>query len=248
MKSKLMVTVFCVFAAMCLLAFQGDSTENNHADWSFELPPPPPAPDLVPEELPEELSRIMSTAGNPPSWYTAGGNSWMNYDFNSQSISQTNVDWPITIVFYGNATINKVKLIFLGYPGSRKYAAYDSGGGTQWDQDGGTKVWVTFAGPDGSDSDTLHLRYYAPPGTDYFDGTSGWGHYVIASTHFDFNPPWDTVVGYSEDAADMAVKIAASKGYTVYNDYFWINNYESLRNESNHWWQCDGYVSLVYVP
>lgn len=216
------------------------------------LPQPPmspvtvtPAPEWIDELNP---SRVSATTYNPLYWINAGGKEWINYDFNSKSISTTNVDWPIMIIFYGNATVNKVKSIYGGLTlASTKYAAYDIGSGTRWDSDMGTKVSVTFGGPDGSDSDTLHLRIYAPS-TDYFDGSGGWGHYVIASAHFDFNPPWDTVCGYSEDAEHIALQIAAGKGYTVYYDYYYIYNYEAFRNESNHYWQSDGYVSLVYVP
>lgn len=249
MKSKLLVTVLSVF--VFFLGSQGDV--RNYDVSSIELPPPP---NVLINETPEAeeegdesgISRIMATASNNPGWINCGGKLWVNYDFNSQTIAQNNVDWPITIIFYGNANINKVKNIFDGYPGSWKYAAYDIGSGTQWDRDGGTKIWVLFGGMDGYDLDTLHLRLYAPPSTDYFDGDSGWGHYVIASTHFDFDPPWDTKCGYSEDAEHMALQYCADIGYTVYYDWIDIGNYESLRNENNHWWQSDGYVSLVYVP
>jgi hypothetical protein len=254
MKLKLAVTVFSMVIVLFLMGSQGKDVRGNHDSISaVELPAPPPPPDTIlpDEDIDEsELSRVMATAGNDPSWWSAGGKSWVNYDFKSQSISKTNVDWPIMIIFYGNATVNKVKSIYGGITlwGSTMYGAYNIGNGTQWDSDRGTKVTVSFGGPDGYDSDTLHLRIYAPSSTDYFDGDAGWGHYVIASAHFDFNPPWDSIVGYSEDAEHAALQIASSKGYTVYYDWSWIGNYESLRNESNHWWQSDGYVSLVYVP
>ena len=64
MKSKFVVTVFCVFAAMFLMGFHGDSTENNEAVWAVELPPPPPGPELLPEGLPEELAGTMSAGSN----------------------------------------------------------------------------------------------------------------------------------------------------------------------------------------
>ena len=204
-----------------------------------------PANDLI-EEL--NMSRLSATTYNSLYWITCGGQKWLNYDFYSKSATTTNVDWPIMIIFYGNATVNKVKDIYGGLViANSQYAKYNIGGADQWDSDMGTKVSVTFAGPDGSDSDNLHLRIYAPS-TDYFDGDGGWGHYVIASAHFDFNPPWDSVCGYSEDAEHKALQIAAGQGYTVYYDYTYIYNPESFRNESNHYWQSDGYASIVYVP
>jgi len=254
MKSKALAAGLFVLLVCFLMGIQGDVRGDQ--DFYFtpgtELPPPP-VPNL--EDTGERvdqpgLSGAMATAGNNPAWVNCGGKLWVNYDFLSKSIAQNNVDWPIMIIFYGNATVNKVKDIYGGMTiwGASQDAAYDIGGGTQWDSDRGTKVSVYFGGPDGYDTDTLHLRIYAPSSTDYFDGDGGWGHYVIASTHFDFNPPWDTVCGYSEDCEHMALQIAASKGYTVYYDWTYIGNPESFRNASNHWWQSDGYVSLVYVP
>jgi hypothetical protein len=256
MKSKLLVSVLCVLMVFVFMGFQDDGRGN---DPGVEFPvidlpaPPPPIPmEVIPGEgiNKDGLSGIEATAGNVPSWVNCDGKYWVNYDFLSQSISQSNVDWPIMIIFYGNATVNKVKNIYGGTTiASTMNGAYNIGSGTQWDTDMGTKLSVTFGGPDGNDSDTLHLRIYAPPGTDYFDGNAGsWGHYVIASAHFDFNPPWDSICGYSEDCEHKALQIAANQGYSVIYDYIYISNYESLRNASNHWWQSDGYVSLVYVP
>lgn len=199
-----------------------------------------------------------ATASQDPAWIKLGGKKWVNYDFcrETQGIAKNNVDWPIMIIFYGNATVNKVKAIYNGATlASLQYAAYDIGSGTQWVSDKGIKVERKFCGPNGYCKRTLHLRIYAPDGN-YFDGDGGWGHYVIASAHVDFDPPslcnkvppYDKVCGYSEYCADMALQIAASKGYTVSYDCFYIGNYESLRNENGHWWQSNGYVSLVYIP
>jgi hypothetical protein len=265
MKSKLFFTLLTCLIVFFLVGSIGDDRlpsdlrdydyaktnyDSSNPDDPSKYPPITPIVATQADELINELapSRISATTYNPLYWIACGGKKWINYDFRSKSISTTNVDWPIMIIFYGNATVNKVKNIYGGITiASTMYAAYDIGIGTQWDSDRGTKMTVTFGGPDGSDNDTLHLRLYAPS-TDYFDGDGGWGHYVIASTHFDFNPPWDTICGYSEDAEHMAVQIAANQGYTVYYDYTYIYNYESFRNENNHYWQSDGYASLVYVP
>ena len=37
------------------------------------------------------------------------GDQFWNYDFTSKRVRASGVDWPIGLVFYGNATINKVK-------------------------------------------------------------------------------------------------------------------------------------------
>lgn len=37
-----------------------------------------------------------------------------NYDFLSDQASSSNVDWSVTMLFYGNAEVNKVKLALFG--------------------------------------------------------------------------------------------------------------------------------------
>jgi hypothetical protein len=253
MKSKALTAGLFVLLVCFLVGIRGDVRVDQD---SYFIPgtelPPPPVPNIEDTgEGADQPGLLGATASNSPDWINCGGKKWVNYDFcsNSKNIAQNNVDWPIMIIFYGNATVDKVKDIYGGKTifGASQYAAYDIGSVTQWDSDRGTKVSVEFCGPDKYFNPTLHLRIYAPR-ADYFDGDGGWGHYVIASAHFDFNPPLDTVCGYSEDCADMALQIAASKGYTVSYDCFYIGNYERFRNENGHWWKSNGYVSLVYVP
>ena len=37
-----------------------------------------------------------------------GGDSFRNFDFDSQRASAGNVDWPVDLVFWGNASVDKV--------------------------------------------------------------------------------------------------------------------------------------------
>src|SRR5919108_351313 len=71
------------------------------------------------------------------------GDAIRNYDFTSQSVSSTNVDWGIDLNFYNNADINKVKnaLNPYGYSGtgSTMYGRLsdNGGGGEGWGGGGG---------------------------------------------------------------------------------------------------------------
>ena len=65
------------------------------------------------------------------------GDQFWNYDFTARRVRADGVDWPMSLVFYGNATINKVKR-FLGNEydksGSPMYARLKDGRRWQWDR------------------------------------------------------------------------------------------------------------------
>jgi hypothetical protein len=131
-----------------------------------------------------------------------------NWDFNDTRVGISTTDWPITIVFYGDATKAKVAdaLRWRGYliPGSYMYALIndrDPYYGTDnwfWDSDNGLKKYERISQPvmellareckDPYLNSTwdvfIHIRLYANPDTGYI--FSPWlGKYVIASTHLD---------------------------------------------------------------
>ncbi len=70
-----------------------------------------------------------------------GEDGFYNYDFLSNTASSTNVDWPITMVFYNNAEVTKVKNIFFGSAllAWSMYEYLNDGTGWVWDDDKGTK-------------------------------------------------------------------------------------------------------------
>lgn len=39
----------------------------------------------------------------------------ITYDFYSEIASSSNVDWPVTMVFYGHAEVDRVKMIYFGW-------------------------------------------------------------------------------------------------------------------------------------
>lgn len=181
-------------------------------------------------------------------WIELGRQKWLNYSFFRKDRAALKPDWPISLIFYGNATVEKVKAIYGKYRlSTRKHILYEAGAGPVWDSDSGVKSDVWFKGPDGLDKDAFHLRIFAPP-AGFFEGEGSWGHYVIATAHFDFNPPLDSVCGYSEDAEYLAVRIAERKGYEAAYRYVNLFNGETFRVKKHHYRQSDGYASLVYIP
>jgi hypothetical protein len=181
-------------------------------------------------------------------WVGLGRQKWLNYSFYNQKRTSLKPDWPISIIFYGNATVEKVKKIYGKYRlSTKKYILYGEEAELAWDSDRGVKKTEWFDGPDGTDRDVLHVRIFAPP-AGYFEGEGAWGHYVIATAHFDFNPPIDNSCGYSEDAEHRALGIAERKGYTVFYDRVNLFNGQKFRVRKHYYWQSDGYAGLVYLP
>jgi hypothetical protein len=205
---------------------------------------------------------------------------FMNYDFGSRSAAngaerplgdperteaQSSVDWPMTLLFYNSANINKVKNKLLRYfPYSteagvnfatRQWARLNDGHGWRTDTDRGKKDSLC---PElhGEGSSASHYRVYADADDHMKSYRINLGFYVIATTHHDVNEclPFapDSVKnsGYSDDAEEDVAK-AAEKVWgrsNVQRHYaFWQNQEESRRIES-HVWQSDGYATRIRIP
>ena len=217
-----------------------------------QSPPPPlemvriaPADDLLPH-MPQ--SDFHAETRRNLRWIGIGRQRWLNFGFYKKAKTSLKPDWPVSIIFYGNASVGKVKKLFgKTRLSTNKYVFYDEGAGMTWDADKGVKTRVWFAGPDGPDRDVLHVRVFAPP-VGYFEGEGAWGRYVIATTHFDFNPPFDNRCGYSEDAERQALRMAERQGYLVFYHCVNLFNAERLRARRHYYWQSDGYAGLVRIP
>ena len=120
-----------------------------------------------------------------------------NYDFESDTAAGNNVDFPVTMVFWGNAEVDKVKSIFFGTGAiaEKKYEKVDDGYGWVWDIDRGTKGIVYSEYLNGVVY--LYMRVYADSDDRLYN--SYWGYYVIATTHYDDFPDEDWA-GWSEYA------------------------------------------------
>jgi hypothetical protein len=115
-----------------------------------------------------------------------------NWDFKCDTsgscIARTNVDWPMSALFYNNAEINKVKDNILGSRydqggtcASPMHARLDDGHGFNWDTDSGKKTTCCTVTGTGD-----HIRFYAAgyASHDRMYNTA-WGYWIVASTHQD---------------------------------------------------------------
>ena len=173
-----------------------------------------------------------------------------NYDFTAKTVSATGVDWSVTIVFYGNASVSKIKKAYQirGWSNpfvTTMYGYLNDGAGFGFAGDGGVKMFATK---------TPHMRLYAPGGRMY---NAAWGYYVVATTHFDnaeLKAPPTQWFGKSEEAATVAVQTAVTawgaKNVTVNTLALDNAQYgeEVGANGERHIWQCDGMATMVKVP
>jgi hypothetical protein len=180
-----------------------------------------------------------------------------NYDSTDPVQSHTVSDWPITMVFYGGATVNRVKDQVIGSPfnfsGSRLYQYLtddrSNPAAAVWDQDAGVKT--TAYCPAFTDSD--HIRIYAD-GDDFLYNVD-YGMYVLGTTHKDSqecNPDASKrVSGWSEWVEDAVANHVRGKGYLVSQNCCWMFNAEGARLEQgtpDYYWLNNGYATYVYVP
>jgi hypothetical protein len=173
--------------------------------------------------------------------------SFYNYDFlNQNNTNADNVDWALSMLFYDNATVTKVKGIYWGSTswGSAMHGRINDGGGWLWSSDKGTKEGPLCA------SSVRHMRLYANGNNRSYN--SNWGYYVLGSTHYDLDEciPWNSRFGWSETAEAWLAQIARDKGYTVFQNWNNWHNAEPERWEADgkHFWQNNGMATAVRVP
>jgi hypothetical protein len=195
-------------------------------------------------------SNAMASTAKSLATVTFGGDSYQNYDFNSKTVADNNVDWPVDLVFWGNASISKVyNKINWSWSGSTEYERVNDGSGNVWVSSGGRKNTIC--------TDT-HYRIYAPS-VGYLSN-SILGHYVIGTAHLDKNECFGPArYGWNETAeANVAARAAAAWGSPAV-----VKNAMSMpdgtptfllfRNaqtgwQGNHYFNNNGYPTLVHVP
>jgi hypothetical protein len=177
-----------------------------------------------------------------------------NYDFRSRTVARDNVDWAVTLMFWNNATINRIKNSGIG-------PLYDQTGGTMygrmregtvagyvWDADGGRKT-TKCPGAPFQPREARHYRIYAD-GDDRLYNLS-WGFWVFGTTHFDINEcslTQPAFFGYSEDAEGRLVSAWNSRTpWPATNDWASFFNAEPFRVQGDHIWDNNARASLFYV-
>jgi hypothetical protein len=187
-----------------------------------------------------------ATASNLTPVNTGYNDSFWNYDFASTAGGNTNVDWAVSLLFYGGADINRVKNAissYYGSTGSTKYARLSDGTTAVWDADGGMK---TIACPIGTSA--YHYRVYADADDRMYNANLG--YYVFGTTHIDTNECGGGTRSYgNSEATELNVgNNFTSRGYSVYRDWADFFNYEPDRVEGDHRWYNNGYASYIYIP
>lgn len=203
------------------------------------------------------------TANQPLKSFGSGGWRVYNYDFDTDSMpGRAYVDWPVTIIFAGNGTVNEVKSALgdeYDRSGSKMKIWYRLGSAAV-DEDGGKKT-SKCSGRDGTKEGWLwpqhtnHFRVYAPTPADYFQSRR-WGKYSVATTHQDWyecNDKEDRRFGWSERTENDIVGIARSKSGDfgrVIQDRMDLHNPEPDRVEGEygqHHWRSDRMASWIIV-
>jgi len=172
------------------------------------------AADSVPAALPRNLKKITSHLVP-----ALAGDYFWNYDFRSTDIPPRyrakaifNADWPVTLIFYGNADVQTAKDLWNRglITNSPKYLASpmhtvvrdkpDPGDAGRDHVQPRSGVWDTdhgsYHGHGGCYGvDKWHYRVYAPGpdnGGDNRMYSPDWGFYVVGTTHIDHNEwLWD---------------------------------------------------------
>ena len=150
-------------------------------------------------------------------WMTWYNDYWWNWDFESQTASRTNVDWPVDVIFVNKAAINLVKTPYLDLrdsQGRQRWFMYKPIGdtcgsqmkmylqdadpfppGAHWDGDSGIKGGYLNPGGykcvPGNGEYSVHFRLYADSptqgGNDMMGYNVDWGDWVMATSHLDYS-------------------------------------------------------------
>jgi hypothetical protein len=180
-----------------------------------------------------------------------GGPAFLDYD-GKPTLETSERDWPVSLIFAGNASIAKVKsalrTVGLTRTGLTKYLAYRIGTGSlRFDSDKGLKTRCDASGTD------VHVRLYAPRATDRFVDPD-FGSVVVGTTHLDHAdgcsaPP--TVFSSSEVAERRVAGLLRRRGWRVQVDRLALGNDEPYRREVSdpaHIWWSNGRATVITVP
>jgi hypothetical protein len=165
------------------------------------------------------------------------GDSWYNYDFMTPTYAANNVDWPVTALYYGNASASYLRGILWGVASNDTVMCNLIGDqGTYWDDyDQGSKSGF----PMGS-----HIRFYAANGERSYCPSLGYN--VVGTTHHDYL----AVYGWTEDNSYViSSDIAAVIGWNnVSLNSVYMYNAEVTRWEDVvRYVQNDGYADFIYI-
>lgn len=184
-----------------------------------------------------------------------GGDYFLNYD-GGQTVDREERDWPVGMIFYGDASVDRVKT-FYGTRGFTREGGYMYMGYRDGDLRGpALRAWQRFDRDKGKKTECVngyddHFRVYGPSNTDRFNDPR-YGYFVVATAHIDHGDgggacagtPW---FGESEQVERRLAAIAAST-YRVNLNAKPLNNFERRRVEGDHHWSNGGRATTVRMP
>jgi hypothetical protein len=179
---------------------------------------------------------------------TIGDDTIRNYDFNSQTVSGSNVDWAVALIFKNNATINKVKNALENpydqgaFCASAQYGRLNDGAGYVWDSDSGKKT--TCCPVTGSD---YHFRVYADS-DDRLGYNATLGYWVFGTTHKDVKECGSGTWFGDSEVAESYMRSVKPSTWGVAANARWMSNYEAPRWDGDHYWNNSGYATVFSVP
>lgn len=197
--------------------------------------------------------------------YHTGLDWFWNYDFTtkdrlpSRTASRCDVDWPVNLIFWGNASVAKVEGLGAFREDriqSTKHARMkDARGvrdprgaipfGTFWDDNNGSAVGENCIGT------KRHFRVYAPGRADAEDRLYNltYEFYVFATTHKDHNETcrgeW---FGESEDVEEEVGDEAEDEGWTVARNAVNLFNAEGPYIRGKYHVRNNGRATKIKVP
>ncbi|MGC4941892.1 hypothetical protein [Kribbella sp. DT2] len=191
---------------------------------------------------------IAASTPNTVQYVVHDNSGLVNYDFQSTNAVNTNVDWPINVVFYNGASVDNIKFALENSYGANSTNRMHIpvtyyGGENHWDEDAGKKgVACPTTG-----RWTRHYRIYGGYGDSIY--SQDIGYWVAATTHKDADecPPIGKRFYDSEEVEENIAAIWANAGYTVHNDLVSWSNPEPYRVEGNHTWNSNGLVTYIDV-
>jgi hypothetical protein len=202
-------------------------------------------PPQVPQsfDIAHERPRFVRLSDAGPSFFAYDGD---------PTLGRSGRDWPVSLVFTGNASITRVKKELraagLTRSGHTRYLAYQTADATiRFDGDRGLK------GPCDANGTDAHVRLYAPTATDRFVDPE-FGSVVLGTAHLDRADGCSvqpTMFGFSEVAEQRVGALLARRGWRVQPDRLALGNSEPYRREvidPAHVWWSDGRATVIAVP
>jgi hypothetical protein len=226
------------------------------------------------DDVPDDAEHAGTTDPKKVHFFNILGDTFFVYDFTKitppqeAAPSYKTVDWPVSLIFWGNADKDRVnppkykKTIHGKRTGDPMYGLVDDGfdTGWHWDQDNGSKKntcrWQA-----------THYRVYGDPFSDSdVMYNRRWQYYLIGTTHYDYYECHKTIgpsSGLTEEAEhDVARARLAGEptahlvtpprpgyphGRTGF-DTLWLGNYEPLRvTGSGKLWHNDGKATMIKI-